>query len=146
MQLPWRLKQSCQSCLNPLASSLGAFALNWTTPIRVLEDKQLTQYPRQLAHPNGDFCYVTPPPLLQVLCCHPRQPVTEMGGCHPSPALPCPPNPGLGLAAFRTSHSIGWVSLVAQAETRSGRVQNIFFVDFYCPSLCRCFSMIHSSQ
>ena len=72
--------------------------------------------------------------------------MTEMGGRRPSPAPPCPPNPGLGLAAFRTSHSIGWVPPVDQVGTRSGRPQNLFFVELYSPSLCRHFSRIYSSR
>ena len=41
---------------------------------------------------------------------------TEMGDHHPSPAPPCPQTPGPGLAAFRTSPSLDWVSPVAPAE------------------------------
>ena len=40
----------------------------------------------------------------------------EMGNRHPSPAPPCPHTPGSGLAAFRTSPSLDWVSPVAPAE------------------------------
>ena len=41
---------------------------------------------------------------------------TEMGDHRPSPAPPCPQTPGPGLAAFRTSPSLDWVSPVAPAE------------------------------
>ena len=103
----------------PKSSSLftGTFTLKWTTLICILKNEQLTLSPCQVAHLDGDFCYVTPPLLLWVLCCHSGQPMTEMGGRHPSPALHCPPNPSLGLAVFCTSHSIGLVLPIAQAET-----------------------------
>ena len=39
-----------------------------------------------------------------------------MGDHRPSPAPPCPHTPGPGLAAFRTSPSLDWVSPVALAE------------------------------
>ena len=86
------------------------------------------------------------PPLLRALCYHPRQLVTEMGVHDQSLAPSCPPIPGLGLAAFCTSHSISWVLPIAQIETRSRIQQILFFVGFYFPPFCRCFSRIYSSQ
>ena len=54
---------------------------------------------------------------------------TEMGNRHPSPAPPCPHTPGSGLAAFRTSPSLDWVSPVAPAENTiwSTAVPFLFF-------------------
>ena len=56
---------------------------------------------------------------------------TEMGNRHPSPAPPCPHTPGSGLAAFRTSPSLDWVSPVAPAEnTIWSSAVPFLFLDF----------------
>ena len=56
---------------------------------------------------------------------------TEMGDHRPSPAPPCPQTPGPGLAAFRTSPSLDWVSPVAPAENTVRAPQYLFFsLDF----------------
>ena len=66
-------------------------------PIHKVE--QLTQW-HQITHPSWVFCFLAPPPVLRVLCCHFGQPSTEMGGCRPSPTPPCPLNRTLGLLRF----------------------------------------------
>ena len=54
-----------------------------------------------------------------------------MGNRHPSPAPPCPHTPGSGLAAFRTSPSLDWVSPVAPAEnTIWSTAVPFLFLDF----------------
>ena len=50
-----------------------------------------------------------------------------MGDQCPSPAPPCPQTPGPGLAAFRTSPSLDWVSPVAPAENTVRAMQYLFF-------------------
>ena len=55
----------------------------------------------------------------------------EMGNRHPPPAPPCPHTPGSGLAAFRTSPSLDWVSPVAPAEnTIWSTAVPFLFLDF----------------
>ena len=57
---------------------------------------------------------------------------TEMGDHRPSPAPPCPHTPSPGLAAFRTSPSLDWVSPVAPAENTvwGTAVPFLFLSDF----------------
>ena len=54
-----------------------------------------------------------------------------MGDQCPSLAPPCPQTPGLGLAGFRTSPSLDWVSPVAPAQNTVRAMQYLFFsLDF----------------
>ena len=54
-----------------------------------------------------------------------------MGDQYPSLALPWPQTPGPGLAAFRTSPSLDWVSPIAPIENMVRAMQYLFFsLDF----------------
>ena len=84
----------------------------------------------QLAHTSGSFAVGCPRHYSGSKAAT-LYSLDRDGGPYPSPAPPCPQTPGPGLAAFRTSPSLDWVSPVAPAENTVRAMQYLFFsLDF----------------